>query len=109
LYNVALLIPCLRHHLRRGLAGFLLAQNADDLLFREPASLHRPSPYWASDSTQIWRTSRGSGQGVLLAPEICLTMPAAGSYRVHGGWGPSALKERSRQKDRAGQTCEPFQ
>jgi hypothetical protein len=43
-------------------AGLLLAQNPDDLLFREPARLHGPSPSKVMDSTHFWRRFRGSGQ-----------------------------------------------
>ena len=38
----------------------MLAQNADDLLLGEPASLHRPSPSRVADFTFTWRIFRGS-------------------------------------------------
>src|SRR5258706_7471920 len=38
--------PVLAAHIRCRAPRFLLAQDADDLLFAEPATLHRPSPLW---------------------------------------------------------------
>src|SRR5215467_2535984 len=54
--------PVLPAYLCRRCTCFLLPQDADDLLFTEPRWPHRPSPFRSTDSTQIWRTSRGSGQ-----------------------------------------------
>lgn len=39
--------PVLAADVRRRAPRFLLTQDADDLLFREPALTHRPSPSWS--------------------------------------------------------------
>src|SRR4029077_5468668 len=49
-------------HLRRRNPGFLLPQHRNDLLFREPSSLHRPSPFVGPDSSVAWRSFTGSRQ-----------------------------------------------
>src|SRR5215469_1136572 len=49
-------------HLFRPRPGFLLAQDRDDLLLAEPASLHGPSPLQATDSISFRRSFRGAGQ-----------------------------------------------
>ena len=59
--------PVLAADIRRLRARLLLPQDPDDLFFREPARLHRPSPSEVMDSTHSWRRSRGSGQSVLTS------------------------------------------
>lgn len=49
-------------HIRRLGTSFMLAQDRNDLLFAKPLLAHRPSPFEVTDSTQIWRESKGSGQ-----------------------------------------------
>jgi len=39
--------------LLRAKPSLVLLQNADDLFFREPLSLHRPFPLQATDQSQI--------------------------------------------------------
>lgn len=46
----------------RLLAALLLLQHPDDLLFREPCTLHSVRLLNATDSTKIWRKFRVSGQ-----------------------------------------------
>jgi hypothetical protein len=45
--------PLLAIKLFRPKSGLMLVQNADDLFFREPLSLHRPFPLQATDQSQI--------------------------------------------------------
>jgi hypothetical protein len=42
-------------HIRRPLTSLLLLQNANDLLFRELAALHKSVSLTSTDSTKIWR------------------------------------------------------
>ena len=42
-------------------ACLVLSQNSNDLLFREPLPLHRPSPSLGPDSKSIWRKSSVAG------------------------------------------------
>src|SRR5205085_6221624 len=53
-------------YLRRRNPGLLLPQHRDDLLFREPSSLHRPSLSFGPDSSLAWRSFRGSRQHIHL-------------------------------------------
>src|SRR5438876_7395971 len=45
-------------------AGLMLAQNRDNLLLREPASLHRSVPPAGPDSNSPWRKNSVAGQNV---------------------------------------------
>src|SRR5690348_1274411 len=71
--------PVLPAHLCRRCTCFLLPQDADDLLLTEPRWPHRPSPFRSTDSTQIWRRSRGSGQAPhATAPIFFAAVPSRG-------------------------------
>src|SRR5207248_3039057 len=62
---------------------FLLLQDRDDLLLVEPASLHRPSPFRWSDSTQ----SGGASGAQVTREEACkrylLSMEELATWQTH--------------------------
>src|SRR5205085_4297777 len=50
--------------------GLLFPQHRDDLLFREPSSLHRPSLSFGPDSSFVWTSFRGSRHSHELAARL---------------------------------------
>jgi hypothetical protein len=55
----------------------VLAQNPNDLFFRKPLPLHRPSPSSGPDSKSIWRKILGAGQN-----EQFLTYSLVGRFNL---------------------------
>ncbi len=66
--------PVLSRQVRRLRPRLLLAQNPDDLLFREPPPLHRPPPSFGPDSKSIWRKSSGAGQNSRVEAVVFLVV-----------------------------------
>jgi integrase len=57
--------------IRHGRPRVVLPQNADDLFFVEPASLHIQSLFFGLDSSSVWRRNKGSRHAGLRAAEVC--------------------------------------
>ena len=70
--------------IRDGRPGVVLAQDTDDLLFAEPASLHIQPLRFGLDSSSMWRKNKGAPHLPRGRPDCAQARPAGNGRSAHG-------------------------